>query len=72
MQSENLYQFYYQNNMLELQINYSGEAEMEKAYKIAQAKLWAWKVCTQIMCKKSKNHAKLAKMPKIAQRFKRN
>ena len=42
--------------------------EMEKAYKIANAKLQVWKISTQNMRKNAQNRAKFAKMPKIAQK----
>ena len=43
---------------------------MEKAYKIAQAKLWPWKISTQNMCKKKlKISQHFVKMPKNAQKM---
>ena len=39
-------------------------AEMEKAYKIALAKRWAWKSSAQNMCKNAQNHAKMDKSAK--------
>ena len=36
-------------------------AEMEKAYKIAHAKLWVWKISTQNMCKKCPQLCKICK-----------
>ena len=34
---------------------------MEKAFKIAHAKLWVWKMCTQNMCKKCPKSCKISK-----------
>ena len=47
-------------------------AEMEKAYKIAHAKLWVWKISTKTCAKNAQNCAKLAKMPKIAHKKRQN
>ena len=42
---------------------------MEKAYKIALAKRWAWKNSTQNMCKNVQNHAKISKNAKNCTRI---
>ena len=47
---------------------FSWDAEMEKAYKIAHTKRWVWKLAHKICAKNGENCAKLAKMPKIAQK----
>ena len=45
---------------------------MEKAYKIAHAKLWVWKLAHKIYAKNAQNCAKLAKLHKIAQKRPKN
>ena len=39
-------------------------SEMEKAYKIALAKIWVWKISTQNMCKNAQNCEKMRKKGK--------
>ena len=49
------------------------QSEMEKAYKIAQAQLGAWKISTQNMCEKCsklfKNQQKKQKLHKKGKQF---